>query len=196
MKTTNLFVDFLIIGVLSFLALAGACYFAGISKIIEFALTSTKDRALLFPIGTVTIYVVGILVNQFADSFLKLLKVPFGLTAIEEAESNLREEVGVSYHEALQKTVMASQSAYDYLSYRRSVIRVFRSLTALSVVSPFVCLIMVFIGRAFGNIASWRTVAAFILVTIIVASFSRQRLVKLQVGYYEAIVNFYKAGEH
>ncbi len=156
---------------------------------------STKDRGLLLPLGTITVYVVGVFINKVADTILKVLARFLRLTKIDKKEDDLGTLLGVSYHEALQRIVRESQSAYDYLSYRRSVIRIFRSLFVLSMFSPTLCVILTLVRLAQGITPSWITVVLFIVLCLVLEEFARRQYIKLQLGYYSAIQNFFQAGQ-
>lgn len=184
MKTTNLFIDFLIIGALVYVAFASACYFAGYCELFNPIVMETKDKEFILPLATVLTYATGILFNQISDNFLKITKNFLRLTKIDSTENELGEKLGVSYHEALQKIIKDSQQAYDFLSYRRSIIRIFRTLFTLSLLSPVFCLVLILIDKYYDKPIVFVPVVYFILLSICLEEFSRRRYIKLQVGYY------------
>jgi|GEM_PF-2607154 len=195
MKTTNFFIDFIICGVVSCFAIAITGNIAGWNLLNGTLFIDTKDKALLLPVVAVLVYVIGIIVNQIADTLLQKLTKPLKLTQIVISEESFKKELGIRYHKALQNIVKESQSAYEYLSYRRSVIRIIRIMLFLTLVSPIVTICIAFIRSICGVSTSWHNVLLFVVGNLISVLFLRFRFIKLQVGYYNAIKNFYAKEE-
>ncbi len=149
MKTTNFFIDFIICGVVSCFAIAITGNIAGWNLLNSTLFIDTKNKALLLPVVAVLVYVIGIIVNQISDTLLQKLTKPLKLTQIVISEESFKKELGISYHKTLQNIVKESQSAYEYLSYRRSVIRIIRIMLFLTLVSPIVTICIAFLSGVF-----------------------------------------------
>jgi hypothetical protein len=80
MKTTNFFIDFIICGVVSCFAIAITGNIAGWNLLDGTLFIDTKNKALLLPVVAVLVYVIGIIVNQIADTLLQKLTKPLKLT--------------------------------------------------------------------------------------------------------------------
>jgi len=187
MKTTNFFIDYLVIGVILVLGLLLPIYTLDPAYIDSIVGYSTKDKSYMLPLLTVSLYIGGILFNQMSDVFLSKASKILMLGKIQEAENQLNDVVEGGYHTALQKVVITSQSAYDFLSFRRSIIRIFRALTATLILSIISSITIEFLNLSEGTRYTYVILGIFILLLI----FVRYRMIKLQVGYYKAISNFY-----
>lgn len=117
MATTNLVVDFLVIGITSTVWLAPALlYFFGTEWLCLLTGLSVGHVPLLLGV----LYAVGIPVSRVADDLTKLLN------------NRVRDEVfgahsTFKYHNQLNKIVALSKGGTDYVGYRRSIVRVSRA---------------------------------------------------------------------
>lgn len=116
MATTNLIVDFLVIGMTSFVWIAPflQCVEGG-QLLAVFANVGLGQ----VPIIVVAAYVIGIPVSRVADDVTgwwnrRVRDAVFGSTE------------GPPYHRRLNKIVATCQTGTDYLGYRRSIVRVSR----------------------------------------------------------------------
>ncbi|MCB2262799.1 MAG: hypothetical protein LGR52_07665 [Candidatus Thiosymbion ectosymbiont of Robbea hypermnestra] len=187
MKTTNFFIDYLVIGVIFVLGLLLPVYIFDPDYLDAIISYSTKDRPYMLPLLTVFLYISGIIFNQLSDVFLSKAGKLLGLGKIQEEENLLNDIVEGGYHVALQKVVITSQSAYDFLSFRRSIIRIFRSLVVMLLLSLASSIIIEIIDSSACDLSTYYIFAACFFLLI----FVRYRIIKLQVGYYKAIANFY-----
>lgn len=117
MATTNLVVDYLIIGVSSFAWMLPALFILlgeqWLSKI-----TSPGIATAFAMLGIV--YILGICMSRFADDLM------------DRKNDRMRDEVfendkNTTYHSMLNLIILRSESAADYLSYRRSIVRITRA---------------------------------------------------------------------
>ena len=196
MKTTNLFFDYILIGavwVISFLIPIGLVDYQLLLSIFQSDLLSS---AASISVVTVAVYVIGVLLDQFANRALDVFEKPFKISAISLGKKAFKKETGVSYYEALQSVVIYSQRAYEYLSYRRSIIRITRSLfTSSVVILPFVVVVSVITYINKGLSKEFTLDVIFLSVLLIVVAFLRVEIVKLHSGYYNALKNFYVVTE-
>lgn len=151
----------------------------------------TKDKGFLLPVAIVSVYVLGVFANQLADVFLQKTSIIMRLSKIKEVEQSFSTELGVSYHEALQKIVKQSQSAYEYLSYRRSVIRIIRTLFFITLLSIMIIIVLGIYKHFNSQQISYSNTIIYLSVCFFIFLFLRYRYIKLQIGYYGAIKNFF-----
>ena len=190
MKTTNFFIDYLVIGVILF---AGLFYpMQTINpKCLEFiANYSMKDKPYILPLITVFVYISGIMFNQISDVFLSKTRKLFGLGKIYKEEMKLDKIVEGGYHAALQRVIFTSQSAYSFLSFRRSTIRIFRALFVV-LLMLIVYFILIIVLNALNISLNGQHNNSLLIIFLALLSFVRYRMIKLQIGYYKAIENFY-----
>ena len=117
MATTNLIVDFLVIGVTSFVWIVPTMFFVQGEKWLSIFSNSGIVLGLIV-LGFV--YILGISINRLADDIL------------DRFNDRWRDEVfgknaRPSYHNRLNLIITKSASGADYLSYRRSIIRITRA---------------------------------------------------------------------
>ena len=116
---------------------------------------------------------------------------PLGCFKIIPRSSSLRKKMfsnfNYDYHEALQLVIAKSSDAYSYLSYRRSMVRIYRSL----IFSTFLLLISVFLRYLRIDQTPSILKLLYISIPLVLFSFSRLVYVKNIKGYYSSIINFY-----
>lgn len=117
MATTNLIVDFLVIGLVSSIWLAPIALLTLEVKVIS---EGFKAGPVAIPFILGFAYILGISVNRLADNLTnrwndRWRDEIFGVTP------------DVSYHKQLNLIIARSDSASEYLGYRRSVIRTARA---------------------------------------------------------------------
>jgi fructose-specific phosphotransferase system IIC component len=185
MKTTNLFLDFILIGfILAFFAFF-AVYMAEPSA-LEYIYQMLKiDQISSFSIYVIFLYIVGIGFNQFSDSFIKLIgRLPF--IKVEDIKKS-------EYHKKLQLIVIKSSTAYEYLSFRRSIIRITRVLFTSSFIFLilYCCLIVV---KSFEQNVEFEIKTIIIAISVILIGLYFWKVnIRLLSGYYKAIENFYNS---
>jgi len=117
MATTNLIVDFLVIGLVSFIWL-------GPIAVLVLGAKSIKDvldvGIMIIPLALGFAYILGISISRFADDIT------------DRWNDKWRDEIfganaQPSYHSQLNLVIAKSESASEYLGYRRSVIRTARA---------------------------------------------------------------------
>lgn len=113
---------------------------------------------------------------------------------ILKEEEKIKELVDGGYHAALQKVVFSSQSAYDFLSFRRSIIRIFRAL-AVGLLLSFILSVSGEAVKLFHSTSNGLIFYLLLVIHVALFAFIRYRMIKLQVGYYKAITNFYLSSE-
>ena len=117
MATTNLIVDFLVIGVTSFVWIAPVMFFFQGEKWLS--IFSNSSLVLGF-IVLGFVYILGISMSRLADDIL------------DRFNDHWRDDVfgknaKPNYHNRLNLIIAKSVSGADYLSYRRSIIRITRA---------------------------------------------------------------------
>lgn len=117
MATTNLIVDFLVIGTSSFVWITPLVFFVLGSESLG-VLLSVNVSAAFGLIGLV--YAVGISVSRLADDIMK----PWNDRIHDDVFGT---NATLTYHNRLNLIIAKSRSASDYLSYRRSLIRISRA---------------------------------------------------------------------
>jgi len=195
MKTTNLVVDFVIIGFIAVLGILAP--FAMVwPQSFEVFLTAKAEILLkLTPALTVAVYILGVLFNQVADRIdgvwhaaICFLRRPKSLLRWRNEKRELQD----SEHRMVQAVVLKSASAYDYLSYRRSLMRVFRALAAASIGSLALYLLLIL---RIGLIPSEQldpsgTNLVIVLSLIALWWFSSYTSLRLESGYLRAARQF------
>ena len=63
---------------------------------------------------------------------------------IKEGSETKTTSLNISFYEAIQYIVCESEKAYEYLSFRRSIIRIMRTVFTFSIFTP--CLYLVYAG--------------------------------------------------
>lgn len=117
MATTNLIVDFLVIGIVSLIWLSPIAILIFDIKWLN-NLLNMGAGGLPFILGIV--YILGISVSRFADDVTSRWDDKW-------KDKIFGKGTKPSYHSKLNFVIAQSQSASDYLSYRRSIIRVSRA---------------------------------------------------------------------
>ena len=132
-------------------------------------------------------YVSGMLFNQLAGYTIKFLSKIRVITPSKKLREIAFSDLNTDYHGALQFVISKSSDAYAYLSYRRSIIRIYRTLL-ISMLFLSCTLIISHPTPRFQ--IDTKTVVA--LCSFAVAIFSGIVFTKNLQGYYSAIANFYR----
>lgn len=192
MKTTNLLLDHILVGAIWLGSALIPWLLADPDWLPRILKSAALEKAALLPAVTVLVYICGVAFDQFANRILDYLARPLGLQAIGSARRAFPDDSGASYHEALQAVVARSQRAYDYLSYRRSVIRIIRSLFVVALLlAPTLTV------SALVNLTGWanspRPLVNFLGLGLVIlaGAFLRQEIIRLHLGYFSALKNFY-----
>lgn len=193
MKTSNLFVDHILVGTVWVIVIFIVIILVALPfPAIDLGSDSISDGFLIAILAVVT-YVLGVLFDQFSDRTLKLLISVLRMNKISDEKSGIKIATEVPYHEALQVTVTRSQRAYEYLSYRRSVLRVIRSFfVSTAIASPIIWIIAIIRLVQFDWPEQIAASISFGILLTVAAIFLRIEVISLYAGYYDAIINFYK----
>ena len=195
MKSSNLVTDFLVIGLIAFFTFIFPIIITNSTlEIGTWSFAENISSAIVIPLVTIGVYIIGIIFYQFSDWFIDrhLVKKIFRLQGIDNAENKVRDLAKHSYHEILQRVIIDSKNAFDYLSYRRTIIRITRSLITSSIFIPIVHFL--YSSYLFFKVDmkfSMTNLILMILVSIIFL-FMRRVYLKVGKGYYHAILNFNK----
>ncbi|NQT26173.1 hypothetical protein HQ585_12520 [candidate division KSB1 bacterium] len=190
MKTTNLIIDFLIIGFVGIITLLIPQILINNSLIKD--LFTYKIPNLTFFIAALTIftYLCGIVYNQICDFILKITENFFRLNVIDEKEKELFEN---NYHLKIQNIVLNSQTSFNYLSYRRTMIRIIRSIFISTPIIVILHITYSCILLLLGKILFFSFPNLLIIIAMIGLTFYfRHMYVRIYLGYYDAVINFSK----
>lgn len=178
MATTNLVVDFLVIGLVGFVWLGP----------IVVMILGCQPLEKLFGLGLAAIpfilasaYVMGIAINRFADNLTDKFNDRW-------REGVFGEGAKPSYHNQLNLIMLKSASASDYLSYRRSVIRTARA-----------CSINFLLGAVIWPLSSilkpdiflWKLTALVAVLLLIISALLFQSWSTVLKGYFNGIRDMY-----
>jgi len=194
MKTTNFFIDFIVVGLIG---IAAVCLpVAMLGNGLRVSLVNYADIIIkLTPILTVATYAFGVLFNQVSDRMDDLLSacIPWEwLRAVSRARTNLREKTGRTDHDCVQYIVLHSPAAYEYLSFRRSVLRIVRALLTMCLVVLVFHPLSAFVLTLGVHSLSWSGTNTIIIVVLaLLTVFIVYTLRKLGVGYFCSIESFY-----
>lgn len=172
MATTNLIVDFFVIGT-SALAWIAPILLATCG---ESLMASTVELgAGAIPICLVGLYVIGLVISRFADDVLEHWNKQMKRTIFGEDDR-------IGYHQRLNYIIVSSSSADEYLGYRRSIVRIARACAVNLVLGalswgltakwlPIPCLYVIpicflSIAGAFYLFRTWITVLKGYMLTI------------------------------
>ena len=194
MKTTNFFIDFIVVG---FIGIAALCLpVAMLGNGFRVTLVHHADTIIkLTPILTVATYAYGVLFNQVSDRVDDLLSACVSwdwLLVVDRARTGVREKTGRTDHDCVQYIVLHSPAAYEYLSFRRSVLRIIRALLTMCLIvlvsHPLSSLVLTLGGHRL----SWSgTNASVTAVLAMLTVFMVYTLRKLGIGYFSSIESFY-----
>ena len=197
MKITNFFVDFILLGtillgtIFMLIYLYNENLFIGLISLMK--TTECIPNIYLIPFATILTYIIGIFYSQCIDTNLQRFRKIYRLNEVKVKEDSFSNEFNKTYHQCLQKVILNSQTAYDYLSYRRSIIRIIRtsffSTFLILVLYPLISLISIIFFKIKMEF-SVKNIIIYIVIMIF-AIFLRRRFIKLSIGYYDAITNFY-----
>lgn len=179
MATTNLIVDFLVIGLVSLIWLGPiSAIVLDVNSIND--VTNLPTIVLPFILGLA--YILGISVSRFADDLTdrwndKFRNEIFGANAKP------------SYHAQLNLVIAKSESASEYLGYRRSVIRTARACAINFIIGT---ISWISLGYFNSELVPFR-VSIFVSVTSLIVGLVLFRAWKLVLcGYFHAIRDLYK----
>ena len=194
MNTTNLITDYIISGIIGILCLLIPYFMIDNSCLVTCMTIEVKNSAIIAIVIVVISYSFGIFFNQIADYLEKVFFIVLRNQIVDSSESKMKEEINVDHHYALQYIVAKSETAYDYISFRRTMIRIIRYLFSLTIIIPVLHIIYSIILKFSGKLLYFSIGNFFtcILIFLIGAIIINKILTKLYKGYYAAITNFYK----
>lgn len=191
MKTANLFIDYLIVGFLSV-----ACFlipYFMIFRDTSFLHYSIEGKGYtIIPILTIAIYIIGLIFNQVFDRLISLLEKILKTESVAKERNLFPRKLSHTYHECLQFIVCNSTNAYDYLSFRRTVIRILRASIGSSIFILILYPIYLIIASINYELEFSIVNTVIILLVLCFIIFLRYIYIKTHIGYYKAIINFYK----
>lgn len=191
MKTSNLITDFLIIGIICVISVTVPYFIINTEKLDYLLNIKFENATLLITVFTILTYILGILFYQFSDYGIKFLSSLFKIKEIEDTKDSITKELNIKYHEALQNIVIKSKNSFDYLSYRRTIIRVIRAVFFSSFLFIFLHLVYSIILQLYGvNLVFSKTNILIIGGVLGLNIFTRYVYIKQYTGYFEAIIIF------
>lgn len=186
MKTTNLFIDFLVIG---FLSLLPALPFT-----IDYLSASPPDwkvlaeqSSLLLPAIMMIVYILGMLFNQMSSYVITILSKIKVVPSSKQFQDVAFENINTDYHSALQLVITKSSDAYAYLSYRRSIIRIYRALLTSMLFLSITLVISHPVPRLSFDMRNVIAICCFVITV-----FAGLVFFKNLKGYYSSIAIFFR----
>jgi hypothetical protein len=191
MNTTSLITDYIIVGIIGSLIIL-IPYLMIDSNVFYFIIShEIKNLTILTIIITAVIYSFGIIFNQIADFIEKKLFKLFRIDVIDYCKNKIKSEVSFDHHYALQLIVYKSETAYNYISFRRTIIRIIRAFLSLTILLPIFHLFYIVIFLLLGKVLIFSLLNLIILILLSLSSYLIIRLqIKLYKGYYDLIINF------
>lgn len=194
LKTTNFFIDFIVVGVIGIMAFFLPILMADYG-VLSWLISNSGTIIKLTPILTVGTYAFGVLYNQISDRtddlLAKCIPVPY-LRAVEDARKDLFQNTGYSDHDCIQYIVIQSPPAYEYLSFRRSVLRIIRAMLAMCLAVPLLHFLLVIFFVVRGDRVRWSTENLLVIgILLLFGTFCVYTLRKLAIGYFSAVRSFY-----
>lgn len=193
MNTTNLITDYIISGLLGLLCLALPFFMLNPNLLSALLSLDLKNETVIAILVTVICYSFGVIFNQFADYFEDKIFSIFKIKVITESEDDLKQKLNFDHHYALQFIVCKSETAYNYISFRRTMIRILRAILSLSILLPVLHLLYSLIFLIKGDRLVFSSLNFVIcLISVLMVYFVIKGLIKLYKGYYAALINFVK----
>lgn len=194
MKTTNFFIDFIVVGLIGIFAVGLPV--AMMRENFIPAIMAHADVVLkLTPVLTVAVYAWGVLYNQVSDRVDDILSkcIPLSLLCdVRTEQKKLEAFAGMSDHDCIQYIVLRSPAAYEYLSFRRSVLRIIRALLSMCLLVPLAHGISILYFGIVGQDLEVSAANSIILsILCVMAAFMVYTLRKLGIGYFRAVRSFY-----
>lgn len=186
MATTNLIVDFLVIGISSLVWILPILrLFCLTEQIKDFFTANPLNLALALPL-LVLLYVIGIAINRISDYITKKWN--------DKIEKKVFPKNKVAdYHQRLNAVVARSETASDYLNYRRGIVRISRASCLNIALGLLAWILNVFWNRQiFGS----KTIIFLIIaaLALLLPTLYWTWVVTLR-GYFSAVKNFYESTE-
>lgn len=191
MKTSNLITDFLIIGIICIVTFTVPYFMINIEVLKSLFRYKIENPTFLIAILTVFTYIIGILFYQISDYGIKFFGKILRINEIKIEKDKIKETLDIDYHDALQKIVIKSKNSFDYLSYRRTIIRVIRAIFFSSFIFVILHLLYSIILCLSGFNLVFSMINLLILIAIICLNiFCRFVYIKQYKGYFSAITIF------
>lgn len=190
MKTTNIFIDFIVVGTIGIAAFAiPICMIWG--DVIYTIFNNTNILINLTPVLTVITYAFGVFFNQIADRIGDIIhRLPW-LRHVLEKRQSFQDDFGATDHHCIQYIVTKSAEAYEYLSFRRAVVRIIRSVMAAQLLVFLLHLVVSFAASTVTQTAFSLTNTIILILDILILPFTLFILRKLEIGYFLAAKSFY-----
>lgn len=191
MKTSNLITDFLIIGIICVITITMPYFIIDTEQLTALFEKKIGNTTLLITTITLFTYILGILFYQFSDYGIKFLSKIFKIKEIQNTKENIQTTLGISYHKALQRIVVKSKNSFDYLSYRRTIIRIIRALFFSSFLFIFLHIVYSIVLKIKGVDLEFSKTNLLILIGVLLLNlFCRFIYIKQYKGYFNAITIF------
>jgi hypothetical protein len=191
MNTTNLITDYIISGVLGILAFIVPLFMIDQNLFKSIIYTEIKNETAITVGITIIAYSFGVLYNQLADYLEDLFLNLFKIDIVKKSENEVLTKTQLDHHYALQLIVAKSETAYDYISFRRTMIRIVRSVLCLTILIPLLHVIFSIAYRLFSKPLNFSLCNLIVIIVCFLLTFGiTYVLKKLYKGYYAAITNF------
>jgi hypothetical protein len=192
-NTSNLITDYIIAGALGLLCFVLPYLMIDGGPIRFVAENEIKNGTIIGIVIAIIGYAMGVICNQVVDSLENLIFAMFGIDVIKVSEAKLEAELTFNHHYALQVITVESATAYEYISFRRTMIRIVRCFAVISLLIPVFHVLYSLEYRLLGEdlVFSWTN----LVLCLSFPGFSFlccKGLVKLYRGYYAALTNFVK----
>ncbi|MBL7799822.1 MAG: hypothetical protein JNL95_03775 [Chitinophagales bacterium] len=194
MNTTNLITDYLIIGIIGLFLLVCPIFMLikpNMLFLLTFDVKNTAFWGVLLPVVT---FGWGVIFNQIGDKVEDWILSLFSLkNELLNYEEQIKVETNFPHHYVLNFIVIKSETGYDYISFRRTMIRIVRSVVCLLFGLPILHLAFAVVLKVcFKLNIEFSVFNLFLCAASWVCSYFLTRgLLKLYNGYYAALSNFY-----
>lgn len=202
MQTSNLITDYIITGFIFILAIIAPGLMIDFPKYTPALLREMDEMSSVVIISFITLitYVVGVINDQLSDAVLKQRYVVkmFGFGIIQEKRRNVRYKTNKDYYEVLQLVIAKSRNSFEYLSFRRSIIRILRASIVGGMIFIIGHLTWSCIFYFYFDVDMQISLVNFGILLLgipLVLYFLKGQYISLYTGYYDSVVNFYKACE-
>lgn len=179
MKTTNIIIDYVIIGFILTVTILVYQYITDTHFLTNYLSNINRIETTTFLLA---LYPIGIIFNQVSDCMIKFLQIIFKYTHPEKSDKYIM----------LQTIIIKSKEAFEYLSFRRTIIRITRSCVSSGIILVLMYFLYIIIQIISGVILVFsleRFMIILLYICLSICAYVQNN--KLERGYYEAIKNFY-----
>ena len=179
MKTTNIIIDYVIIGFILTVTILAYQYITDTHFLANYLSNITRIETTIFLLA---LYPIGIIFNQVSDCMIKVLQIIFKYTYHEKRDKYIM----------LQTIIIKSKEAFEYLSFRRTIIRIIRSCVSSGIILVLMYFLYIIIQIISGMLLVFsleRLMIILLYICLSICAYLQNN--KLERGYYKAIENFY-----